>query len=141
MSVPVQNMKKAPFIDDRVETWLLEKSTLPLFIAPRGSALADKTAFLAWLRQHEAKLDELIISHGGIVLRGFPLVTAQDFNEFLALFPQFEAGYTGGGAARGQVVDRVMEATRAAKNVFLCLHQEMAYLRNWPDRLVFFCRK
>jgi alpha-ketoglutarate-dependent taurine dioxygenase len=141
MSTPVRDHRAAPFIDDRVKTWLPEKGKLPVFISPQGGALATKAAFLDWVRAHEAKLDDLTITHGGIVLRGFPLVTPEDFNQFLALFPQFEAGYTGGGAARGRVVDRVMEATRAAKNVFLCLHQEMAYLRSWPDRLVFFCRK
>jgi hypothetical protein len=34
-----------------------------------------------------------------------------------------------------------MEATRVAAESFLCLHQEMAYLPQYPARLAFFCRK
>jgi len=130
-----------PTLDDRVTTWRLREGAPPLFIAAKNGAFDSKAASIEWVRRHRATLDELMVRHGAVVLRDFPVITAQDFDDLMAVFPPYEAGYVGGGAPRANVVGKVLEATRAAKELFLCLHQEMAYLTAYPGRIAFFCRK
>jgi hypothetical protein len=130
-----------PALGDRVTTWRLAEQAPPLFIGAKDGAFAGTSAFLDWVRDHRATLDDLILKHGAIVLRGFPVATAEDFNDFAGNFPQYDGNYVGGGAGRAPVVGRVMEATRLARESFICLHQEMAYLQSYPPRLAFFARK
>jgi alpha-ketoglutarate-dependent taurine dioxygenase len=126
--------------DESVRMWTLDGGR-PLFITPRNGALQFKDEFLAWAKSRRSALDDLILMRGAVVLRGFPLATAQDFDDFVALFPTYEPGYVGGRSPRAAVAGKVMEATRYAADRKLSLHQEMAYLRDYPARIAFFCKK
>jgi alpha-ketoglutarate-dependent taurine dioxygenase len=137
----VNAVDESALFGETCETWLMDRQMLPLFIRPRPGAMPDLAAALAWARQYRASLDKLIVKYAAIVLRGFPVATPAQFDQFIGVFPQFESGYIGGGAPRGTVVGSVMEATRAAPELFLGLHQEMAYLPKSPARLAFCCIK
>lgn len=63
-----------------VATSIRAEGQPPLFIEGRAVALQDRTRFLAWLAKHLRMLDVLTVQHCGIVLRGFPLANAQDFD-------------------------------------------------------------
>ena len=110
----------------------------PLFIEPKGDALRDQVRFRAWVESVRPVLDVLIVNHGGIVLRGFPIARTEDFSHFISLFPSFDSGYAGGRAPRKAISGKVMEATRLASSVRLALHSEMAYMRDYPKRIAFF---
>ncbi|MEI9928471.1 MAG: TauD/TfdA family dioxygenase [Sphingomonas sp.] len=123
-----------------VRCWSLPQGGPPLFIScPEGIDAPD--AMAEWIMQHRAALDRLILQHGGIVLRGFPLVTALDFERITRVFPAYEPGYVGGASPRGKVVGNVMQATQLGPEVAIPQHQEMAYLPHYPARIAFFCRK
>ena len=124
-----------------ITAWFLDAHKLPLFISPQEGTTFTLPDFLAWVRRTRPALDQLVVKYGAVVLRGFPLTGPEDFDQFTRIFPQFESGYVGGGAPRARVLGNVMEATRAAPELFLGLHQEMAYLPKYPARLAFFCRK
>ncbi len=113
----------------------------PLFIEPAGDRLLSRDAFQAWTATHKPDLENLIVRHGGIVLRGFPTQETTDFAALTDLFPSFEAGYAGGVAPRAAISGKVMEATRLDAKQRLTLHSEMAYLRHYPARIAFFCRR
>lgn len=113
----------------------------PLFIEPKGGALRDQVSFRVWLESARPVLDTLIVRHGGIVLRGFPIRETEDFSHFISLFPSFDSGYAGGRAPRKAISGKVMEATRLASSVRLALHSEMAYMRDYPKRIAFFSRR
>ena len=113
---------------------------LPVFIKPTDRRLsADPDAALGWLAENRAALDHLIIQAGGVVLRGFPFPDTAAFNRVVDPYPDVPFGYSGGATTRGNIAGRVFEATRAPADFRLMLHQEMAYLPNWPTRLAFFC--
>ncbi|MCY1392288.1 Taurine catabolism dioxygenase TauD, TfdA family [compost metagenome] len=124
-----------------VQCHVLRPGRPPLFIQPRGAALQDAQRFRAWAERCRPLLDQLIVEHGGVVLRGFPTRETADFARLVELFPTFETGYAGGVAPRTQISGRVMEATRLAAPVKLPLHSEMAYMRDYPKRIAFFCRQ
>ena len=125
---------------DDVEFWNLPQKTLPLFMRPKSGKLQALPEFVKWVGEHRKQLDELILREGGIVLRGFPMKTAQDFNQIAQLFPAYGGGYVGGNTPRKTVEGRVMEATQLGPEVRINLHQEMAYLKTYPPRIAFFCR-
>jgi alpha-ketoglutarate-dependent taurine dioxygenase len=141
MNVRSQAVHELALAGEPVGTWFNESSKLPLFIRPKGGAFPDSAAYLKWIQRVRPILDQLIVKHGAVVLRGFPLVSAEDFDSFVQLFPIFAREYIAGGAPRGKVTENVFESTRAAPEFYLHLHQEMAYLPDYPARLAFFCRK
>lgn len=113
----------------------------PLFIEAREGAFAVPQDAVDWVADHRETLDALILKHGGIVLRGFPLVTSEDFGAVAACFPAYTGNYQGGAAARRSVSKGVYEATQRTGDQTIPIHQEMFYLHDYPPRIAFFSRK
>lgn len=112
----------------------------PLFIEPAPGADYKFEHFLDWARASRCELDRLILHYGGIVLRGFPLRTTDDFNALMECFPPYQRGYSGGWSPRRQLASRALESTVLERHLRLPVHSEMAYLRDYPPRIAFFCR-
>lgn len=113
----------------------------PLFIEAKDGAFASMNDVTGWVAAHRAELDALILKHGGIVLRGFPIVVSEDFGAVTACFPAYTGGYQGGAAARRSVAKGVYEATQRTGDQTIPIHQEMFYLRDYPSRIAFFAKK
>lgn len=128
-------------LDARVRCHELEAGKAPLFIASADASLQSRAGFRAWFAQVRPIIDDLIVAHGAVVLRGFPLSDTDDFATLTAEFPAFSGDYAGGRAPRSAIKGHVMEATRLAASVQLTLHSEMAYMRDYPRRLAFFARQ
>lgn len=125
-----------------VRAWKLNAASPPLFLSPVEPALATEAdAFIDWVRAQLGPLSALLIEHGGIVFRGFPLASSGEFSDLAGVLGVFEGDYAGGATPRAKVTGNVMEATRFAKEAKLPLHQEMAYLRDYPGRIAFFCKE
>ena len=75
---------------------LPEQGAPPLFIDKAGGIDLTTDAFISWVEAKRHVLDALILAHGGIVLRGFPMRTAEQFNTLVGLFPGFQNGYAAG---------------------------------------------
>ena len=118
-----------------------ERGPPPLFIERVPGALDEIGEFLDWAEARRELLDHLILQYGGIVLRGFPLASAEDFDRFVRLFPAYDRGYVAGMTPRNFVAGKVMESTRLAADYKIGLHSEMAYMRTYPPRIAFFARK
>ena len=113
----------------------------PLFIEAHEGAFASVQDAAQWVSAHRQALDALILTHGGIVLRGFPLCTSEDFGAISACFPAYTGGYQGVAAARRSVAKGVYEATQRTGDQHIPIHQEMFYLRDYPARIAFFAKK
>ncbi|MNZ57331.1 Taurine catabolism dioxygenase TauD, TfdA family [compost metagenome] len=123
-----------------VKCSVLERGAPPLFIEAVDGAFPTLERTLEWVKENRETLDRLILEQGAIVLRGFPLVTAEHFNSLVDLFPAYERGYVGGGSPRAVVTGKVLEATQLAGSVKITQHSEMAYMRDYPPRIAFFGR-
>lgn len=118
----------------------VDTASYPPLVEARDDALrTDTAASAAWLAANKPQIEALLLEHGVITFRGFCLNTAEDFDSFLSCFPSHGAGYAGGTSPRGKVAGRVMESTQAPPDREILLHQEMAYTRDFPKRLAFFC--
>jgi alpha-ketoglutarate-dependent taurine dioxygenase len=114
---------------------------LPVFVQPRNTKLRDDfDAARSWFVSHQGTFDELIARHGALVFRGFPI---RDTDAFAAMTAHYESppfGYTAGSSPRERISAHVYEATHTPAEDVIMMHQEMAYLPNYPSRIVFFCR-
>ncbi|HUG66125.1 MAG TPA: TauD/TfdA family dioxygenase [Pirellulaceae bacterium] len=112
----------------------------PLVLACRTpDANLDATA--VWLASRQAQLEGQLAVHGAILFRGFPLVTAQDFDVFIGGFgfPNFAYKDSLSNAVRTNFTERVFSANEAPADVTIYLHHEMAQTPIYPSKLLFFC--
>ena len=131
----------APALCDDVTTWLPAHGAPPLFIQAKQGIFPTVDASMAWMEKKQTLLDTLLADFGAIVFRDFAFETTEDFDRYSSLYERYAGGYVAGASPRSTVVGNVMEATRLAPDFFIWLHQEMAYLRDYPSRIAFFGRK
>lgn len=105
-----------------------------------GATLADATA---WIHEHRADLDRQLGIHTVLVLRGFPLRTAEDFDAVVQAFgyPGFTYKESLSNAVRVNRTERVFTANEAPCTYNIQLHHEMAQTPIFPSKLFFFCEK
>jgi hypothetical protein len=114
----------------------------PVIVRPRDRRLIeDLNEFVEWFSSRKEMFDQIAAAHGALYFRGFPLKDTADFQRAISHYPTNGLNYTGGAAPRDQLSERVFEATKARKEYLLILHQEMAYLENYPRMVSFFCQK
>jgi alpha-ketoglutarate-dependent taurine dioxygenase len=114
---------------------------LPLFVQPAEAPLRDDAAAArAWFFAQREAIEALLPEAGALVFRGFPLWTTAAFAAWMEAFEAPGFDYTGGAAPREAIAQRVFETTRVPAEQVLGLHQEMAYLPNYPARIAFWCR-
>jgi alpha-ketoglutarate-dependent taurine dioxygenase len=84
-------------------------------------------------------LDDALLRHGGILLRGLPLTDRAGFEHLVANLGYDPAGYEGGIAVRGNDAGVALVASQEDHRITLSPHNEMAYLPNYPRLILFFC--
>jgi len=124
-----------------VRSSVLAQGAPPVFLEPDDEKLLKWDEFIAWFEANLTALGALLDEVGAVVLRGFPVKTAEQFSDVAGLLGVYEQGYAGGASLRSAVTKNTMEATRYSEFIKIPLHQEMAYLPTGPGRLVFFCLK
>ncbi|MFP6886236.1 MAG: TauD/TfdA family dioxygenase, partial [Opitutales bacterium] len=105
-----------------------------------GEATLDEAA--AWTAVHANKLCSQAAEHGAILLRGFPLASAEDFDAMAEAFalPNFSYDDSLSNAYRINFTPRVFSANEAPPEATISLHHEMAQTPIYPSKLFFFCQ-
>lgn len=127
---------------DQVNVSFLDaRKTLPLVISPRWD---DSLSFLCtWLETNRSWVDDQILKYGAVLLRGFEVRNAVDFEKAtLALQPNLCDEY------RGTSPRTLREGTKYAFNAAdvptnypIAQHLEMSFLKSPPRQLYFGCMK
>lgn len=104
------------------------------------TSLAD---VLSALTQHRDELLEQLAIHGAILFRGYPLATAEDFDQFISAIdlPNFTYSESLSNAVRTNRTEKVFTANEAPASVSIYLHHEMAQTPIFPSKLFFFCEQ
>jgi hypothetical protein len=104
---------------------------------------APLAAALAWVGSNREALLATSAQSGAILFRGFPLVTAEDFDHFIAAFglPNFSYADSLSNAVRINRTERVFTANEAPSSINIYLHHEMAQTPVYPSRLFFSCEQ
>jgi len=103
-----------------------------------AAPLEEITARIQTLRND---LDKQLKRYGAILFRGFPVLTAEDFDAFVSAFsyPVFTFEESLSNAVRINVTPKVFTANEAPSSFRIMLHHEMAQTPHYPSRLFFFC--
>src|SRR5262249_16830844 len=106
-------------------------------VRPRRSAPPEDLAdMVAAERRH---LDELLLRHGAILLRGFGDTSADDLSRVVAPVGGPPVAYFAGISPRTRVARDVYTSTELPPAVRIPLHSELAYLDAYPRHLWFAC--
>jgi len=114
-------------------------NTLPLVIQP-AAAWRDVDALVKWGNAHRSALENAVTQYCAVLLRGFEVDDTPHFERVSEMFPAYDMGYEAGATSRAQISGKVFEATRVPPDVWIMLHQEMAYMRRYPSKLAFYCK-
>jgi hypothetical protein len=91
------------------------------------------------LEEREA-LQQKLLKHGALLLRGLPVLTATEFAQFVRSFSGRELlDYAGGASPRIKLCGGVYTSTEYSETVRLSLHNELSYTYRWPRQLFFCC--
>ncbi|KAK7858202.1 clavaminate synthase-like protein At3g21360 [Quercus suber] len=114
----------------------------PLVLSPNPKSQTPPSSlslFTQAIKTEKTFLDSVLHKSGAVLLRGFPVNTASDFNDVVEAFGFEELPYVGGAAPRSNVVGRVFTTNDSPPDQKVPFHHEMAQVTTFPSKLFFFC--
>ena len=116
-------------------------SVFPSVVVNDGS-LTTQQECDRWIKSNLNELEAKLRETGAILFRGFPVDSAETFDEFSHSFgyPNFTYKESLSNAVRLNFTERVFTANEAPKDVEIFLHHEMAQTPISPSKLFFFCK-
>ncbi len=120
-------------------TSFINQEQLPLVIQPSHS-FSSKANFFNFLAEQQAFFKQKLLKYGGILFRGFPLQTADDFSSFIRHLGTGKfVDYIGGDSPRNKIKDGVYTSTEAPPSIKIPLHNELSFVKYYPRHIYFFC--
>ncbi|EJN39590.1 non-ribosomal peptide synthase, partial [Pseudomonas sp. GM84] len=116
------------------EQALVPGQAFPLLVEPvdPGISLTD------WVVANRAEVERKLVSHGGILFRGFGLQTPQDFEAFAeAVQPGLYGQY--GDLPKKEGGKNTYRSTPYPEQKMILFHNESAHQDRWPRKQLFFC--
>lgn len=114
------------------------EGTFPVVITP--GKVFELTEFTHKLEDYKSQIEQLLLTHGALIFRGFPIDIADHFISVIKAlnFGNF-VNYIGGDSPRDRVEEKVYTSTEAPSHLHLPLHQELSFIKNFPKHIYFFC--
>ncbi|KAJ7547635.1 hypothetical protein O6H91_08G096200 [Diphasiastrum complanatum] len=123
------------------QQWV-EGEPFPFVISPPPQASSrrfDVGTLVQAIRRSRPSLESQLLRSGAILLRGYGVESASDFNDVVEAFGFEQFPYVGGAAPRSNVVGRVFTANESPPDQKIPFHHEMAQVPTFPARLFFYC--
>lgn len=96
--------------------------------------------FIQQISEHKLPLHQLLLKHGALLFRGFPVTDAATFSEVIESLGLGKfVNYIGGDSPRDKVEKKVYTSTEAPPSFYIPLHQELSFIKNFPKHIYFFC--
>lgn len=96
--------------------------------------------FLQLLTSRKKEIEALLLKHGALMFRGFPIETASDFSTVIETLGLGNfVNYIGGDSPRDKVEQKVYTSTEAPPSFHIALHQELSFIKHHPRNIYFFC--
>ncbi|MER7756045.1 TauD/TfdA family dioxygenase [Kitasatospora sp. NPDC097643] len=110
----------------------------PLDITPESVGVsADSAGLLACLEDTD-RIDELLVRHKALVVRGFGVDPAT-LDAVMDRVLRRRLAYIQGNSPRTKIGDNVYTSTEYPAGLTISMHNELSYADSWPSRLLFFC--
>ena len=114
-------------------------SPLPLLIAASEAQEASLRALSSWAAAERDWIEERLLAHGALLLRGFEITAAEEFASLCRQLGGELKPYIGGDSPRSAVAERVYTSTEFAPELEVFLHNELSYSGWWPSKIFFCC--
>jgi alpha-ketoglutarate-dependent taurine dioxygenase len=115
----------------------LNEKKLPVLLEPDAGHAKISEQLLAANRD---RLNNLLLSHGALLFRGFSIEGITEFADFARRFAGRDLlDYAGGASPRIILADGVYTSTEYPSDLALPLHNELSYTFRWPEYLFFYC--
>ncbi len=112
----------------------------PLVLSAHPEDEVTSAGFLAWVSENRERLRALLVTHGAVLLRGFPVADAEAFEAVLDAAEFVNMPYIGGAAPREQVTKgRILTANESPPDQPIPFHHEMAQVPKPPAYVFFYC--
>jgi alpha-ketoglutarate-dependent taurine dioxygenase len=122
--------------EDIPPSYVVDASSLPAIVTPTDSELA----LHAWMKNNKKKLKALVKEHGGILLRGFPVNSPEDFAYVVkAVLGKEPITYRSGEGSRTKIAEGVYTSTEAPPQYQIPLHNELTCTDNPVSYICFYC--
>lgn len=122
-----------------VKTSTFPTGPLPLIVEPQASVSPSPAALIEWIEHNTRWIDTKLLIHGGVLLRGFAVYDAVEFQDVAAsLIPELKP-YVEGQSPRTKLADRVYTSTEYPAQYSITLHNELSYAKKPPRRILFHC--
>ena len=118
-----------------IKTEQLSDHPLPLLVTPA----IDGLDLINWTQNHQDWLKTQLLKHGGILFRNCHIKDIDGFQKFMDSISSELLDYTYRSTPRSQVNGKIYTSTEYPANQSIPQHHEMAYSRNWPMKIWFFC--
>lgn len=127
------------FLDEQFECYYFNEQQIPFVISPKDSNLT-LASFQAWVEVHQHEFKALIERDGALLLRNFPVETAEEFGSVLkSVLGRNLLDYRGGEGSRRKVAEGVYTSTEAPAQFKIPLHNELSCSNYAPDYICFYC--
>lgn len=115
------------------------EKTFPVVIMHSDYQL-DHQTFIENLQENKDQFHQLLLEHGALLFRGFPVYNATHFSTLIESLGlgQF-VNYIGGDSPRDKVQGHVYTSTEAPPSFHIPLHQELSFITKFPKHIYFYC--
>ncbi|KAH7841530.1 hypothetical protein Vadar_031130 [Vaccinium darrowii] len=119
---------------------LVDGETIPLVLQPpeEPNYNNDMESLLLALGKNKEWFKQMIIKNSAVLLRGFNVRNAEDFNDIVETVGSENVPYVG-RAPRTNVHKRVYTANEGPLSESILFHHEMVLMKGYPENVMFFC--
>src|SRR6202522_5795 len=95
--------------------------------------------FIHYCSSHTAEIDHQLNESGAIRFRGWDVDSAALFKTVVEYINSTTMSYVDGNSPRTKLSSGVYTSTEYPKELFISLHNELSYAREWPTRMLWCC--
>jgi alpha-ketoglutarate-dependent taurine dioxygenase len=121
-------------IEEKFNLGLFDEFDFPLVVTPGTEGILN-----ASFESIQLLLEEYLPQIGAILFRGFDVGGIEGFEQFCQSHGGDLLTYENGSTPRSKVKGNVYTSTEYPADRSIILHNEMAYTRQWPKKLWFYC--
>jgi alpha-ketoglutarate-dependent taurine dioxygenase len=92
-----------------------------------------------WASKYQERIEELLLTHGGVLLRNFNVVALSEFNRFAKTMDPDLLDYSYRSTPRKILGGKIYTSTEYPADRHIAWHNENSYSDQWPKRVLFFC--
>jgi alpha-ketoglutarate-dependent taurine dioxygenase len=107
-----------------------------LLVVPAPSGVQNLGSFV---QAHDREIQAALLEHGAVLLRGFNVHSVDDFARVIDSTGMERINYVYRSTPRTVVADKIFTTTEYPPQQEILLHNENAFQRDWPLKVVFCC--